>query len=456
MVNIPIKQFTSFPHVTIQLPIYNESRVVKRLIKSVCAIDYPKDCLQIQILDDSTDVTPEIVNTIIEQYKAKGFKIEHRIRGRRYGFKAGALAEGLKTATGEYVAIFDADFLPYPEFLKETLKFFTEDSIGMVQTPWDHINRDYSFLTKAQAMFLDTHFSIEQVVRHASGRFFNFNGTAGVWRRRCIKESGGWQADTLAEDLDLSYRAQLNGWKFIYHNKKLSKAELPIQMNSFKNQQKRWIVGTLQVAKKLLAEVLLSSNPIKVKVDAFFHLTSYLIYLVSLVASVLVVPSILLRLNTRLSGSIFIDLCLFMVLTVSVFIYHLSAQYACGNRKFFKNVGYNILLVAFSMGMSISNSAAIIETFVSRKFVFYRTPKLGEIKSRSLNKERRILQLLRLMPCLEILLGIYFMIAFNFALAHSMYESLAFLGIFSIGFFYVGILSIYDYRETRVPLALKK
>src|SRR5690606_27239054 len=276
--HIPKDKVSTDAVVTIQLPLYNEMYVAERLINAVCEIDYPKDKMQIQVLDDSTDETTELVHNVVEEKKRLGFDITHLRRGSRKGFKAGALKEGMKTAKGEYIAIFDADFIPHKDFLKKTLAFFTDNKIGMVQTRWEHLNGDYSMLTKAQALALDGHFVIEQTVRNKAGFFINFNGTGGVWKKACIEDAGNWHDDTLTEDLDLSYRAQLNGWRFVFLKDFTSPAELPSEINALKVQQWRWTKAAVERAKKILPLVWKSNIPLRVKLQSTFHLTNNIIF----------------------------------------------------------------------------------------------------------------------------------------------------------------------------------
>ncbi|MEY3312305.1 MAG: hypothetical protein RL348_1654, partial [Bacteroidota bacterium] len=269
---------TEWPQVTIQLPVFNEVYVVERLVKAVCEMEYPIDKLEIQLLDDSTDETVEVSRRIVSEYSSKGFDIKHIHRIDRSGFKAGALKSGLETAKGEYVGIFDADFVPNTDFLQKTIPHFQNAEIGMVQTRWEHLNEDYSYLTRAQALALDGHFVIEQQVRNKAGFFINFNGTAGIWRKSCIEDAGNWHADTLAEDLDLSYRAQLRGWKFMFLNDVTSPAELPADINGLKTQQFRWTKGAVETAIKLLPMVWKSSLPLKIKAECTVHLTSNIVF----------------------------------------------------------------------------------------------------------------------------------------------------------------------------------
>src|ERR687883_106700 len=275
---VPAGQFATLPPVTIQLPIYNEMYVADRLIDAVCQLDYPRELLEIQVLDDSTDETRAVAEQAVRRNAAKGIDITYLHRTDRTGFKAGALEAGMKVAKGEFIAIFDADFIPSTDFLQRTVQFFSDPKVAMVQARWGHINQDYSLLTKVQSILLDAHFVLEHGGRNRSGHFFNFNGTAGIWRRAAIVDAGGWQHDTLTEDLDLSYRAQLRGWRFVYLPEIEAPAELPVEMSSFKSQQFRWAKGSIQVAKKMLPTILRAEIPFSVKMEAFFHLTNNFAY----------------------------------------------------------------------------------------------------------------------------------------------------------------------------------
>jgi cellulose synthase/poly-beta-1,6-N-acetylglucosamine synthase-like glycosyltransferase len=270
----PLGRFDRLPSVTIQLPLYNEMYVVDRLIESVCAIDYPRELLEIQVLDDSTDETRAIAELAVRRHAVQGIDIKYIHRTDRHGYKAGALDEAMRVAKGEFIAIFDADFSPQRDFLMRTIHHFTSDKVAMVQTRWGHINEDYSLLTKIQAILLDAHFVLEHGGRNRGGCFFNFNGTAGIWRREAIVDAGGWQHDTLTEDLDLSYRAQLRGWQFIFLPDHVAPAELPVEMNAFKSQQHRWAKGSIQTFLKLMPRILHSDLPLRVKAEAFFPLSA--------------------------------------------------------------------------------------------------------------------------------------------------------------------------------------
>ena len=371
--NIPIENMKFNSMVTIQLPLYNELYVVERLINAICAIDYPKELMEIQVLDDSTDETVNLAARIVEEKQKEGFNIFHIRRNSRKGFKAGALKEGMKTAKGDYIAIFDADFIPNKNFLKKTLSFFNDDNVGMVQTRWEHLNGDYSLLTKAQALALDGHFVIEQSVRNKAGFFINFNGTGGVWKRKCIEDSGNWHDDTLTEDLDLSYRAQLNGWKFIFLKDFTSPAELPSEINALKNQQFRWTKGAIETAKKILPLVWKSNVPLRVKLQSTFHLTNNMVFPFILLAAILNVPLIFIK-NSGSHEAYFAILSLFVLAFVSSFLFYLYSQKDV-RRDWRKKIVLFPLFMAGSMGFAVNNSRAVMEGLLNRKSEFVRTPK---------------------------------------------------------------------------------
>jgi cellulose synthase/poly-beta-1,6-N-acetylglucosamine synthase-like glycosyltransferase len=325
------RRFQRLPRVTVQLPMYNERYVARRVIELACGIEYPRDRLQIQVLDDSTDDTVEVARQAVEDMRRLGHDIVYIHRDNRHGYKAGALQEGLETATGEFVCIFDADFLPPPGILHKTIHHFTDDRVGMVQARWEHINRDYSLLTKTQAVLLDGHFVMEHGARNRSGRFMSFNGTAGIWRISCISDAGGWQHDTLTEDLDLSYRAQLKGWEFLFLPDLCSPAELPPEMEAFKAQQYRWAKGGAQTCRKVLPRILRSPVPLKVKWEAFFHLTSCTVYLYMVLLTVLLFPVLYMGVGIpqhRTVWGALLDASLFLIATCSA-----SSFYACSQRE---------------------------------------------------------------------------------------------------------------------------
>src|SRR3954449_11467209 len=361
--------FSDLPAVTVQLPLYNEMYVVERLLDAVAAIRYPRDRYQIQVLDDSTDETQDICRRKIVELAARfpELDIEYIHRVDRTGFKAGALDNGMRTAKGELILIFDADFLPRADILERTVDHFTDPKVAVVQCRWEHINRDFSALTEAQALMLDGHFVMEHAGRNWSGRFFNFNGTAGIWRRAAIAEAGGWQHDTLTEDMDLSYRAQLLGWRFVYVPDVAAPAELPVEMSSFKAQQFRWAKGSVQVAKKLLMTILRSNATFAQKSEAFFHLTNNLAYPLLLVLSILLLPNLALRSHHGWREVLMIDLPLFFGTTASVASFYLASQReialmrAPGERKrsIWSAVRLLPLVMSIGIGLCVNQTRAV-------------------------------------------------------------------------------------------------
>ena len=371
------------PFVTIQLPIFNEQFVIERLIQACCKIDYPRDRFEIQVLDDSTDETVAVAKEIVERYAA-GFAglapqpIYYLHRENRYGFKAGALDAGLKVARGEFVAIFDADFVPPRDWVMKVIHHFAEPGIGMVQTRWTHLNRNYSFLTQVEAMLLDGHFVLEHGGRSRAGVFFNFNGTAGMWRTRVIGEAGGWQHDTLTEDTDLSYRAQMCGWKFMYLQDVECPAELPIEMTAFKTQQARWAKGLIQTGKKILPRVLKSDAPWHTKLEAWYHLTANISYPLMIVLSVLLMPAMIIRSYQGWMQMLLIDFPLFVASTLSVSTFYMVAQRELYPKRWWRGYLYVPFVMALGgVGLTITNTKAVLEALFGIKSAFARTPKFG-------------------------------------------------------------------------------
>ena len=436
-------RFKELPRVTVQLPIYNELYVARRLITASCDIDYPRELLDIQVLDDSTDETISVARECVNELREKGFDIHYIHRLNRKGFKGGALANGLETAKGDFIAVFDADFVPQKDILQNTIHFFADKSIGMVQTRWSYLNRKYSFLTKIQAIMLDGHFVIEHTARNWSGRFFNFNGTGGVWRKEAIETAGGWQNDTLTEDLDLSYRSQLKGWKFIFLKDNLSPSEIPVEINGFKSQQHRWAKGSIQTAKKLLPQILKSKLPLKVKVEAFFHLTNNFSYLLMLMLSVLIYPSMVARINIGWFQMIITDVPFLLVATIGI-----SFFYLCSQKEAYKDwksrLFYMPMLMSLGIGLSVSNSKAVLEAVFNKDTEFNRTPKynIEKKKDRWLGKKYKVE--MNSLVIVELLLGIYFTFNIYFAFVNRIYVSIPFLMIFQMGYFYVAFLSLYQ------------
>ena len=438
---VPKDGFDEEPMVTIQLPLYNEMYVAERLIKAVCEIEYPKDKMEIQVLDDSTDETTSIVAKVVEQKKHQGFYISHIRRGTREGFKAGALKEGMKIAKGEYIAIFDADFIPQKEFLKKTLSFFSDDKVGMVQTRWEHLNGDYSIITKAQALALDGHFVIEQTVRNKSGFFINFNGTGGIWRKRCIEEAGNWHADTLTEDLDLSYRAQLIGWRFVFLKDFTSPAELPSEINALKSQQFRWTKGAVETAKKILPLVWKSKVPLRVKLQSTFHLTNNLVFPFILLAAILNVPLIFVK-NSGSHEAYFAIMSLFVLAFISSFLFYLYSQKDI-RADWRKKIVLFPLFMAGSMGLAVNNSRAVFEGLMNRKSEFVRTPKFKqESEKDSWVGNKYLNRKLGFSVIVEAILAVYCFIGVLSSIYFLELASIPFQLLFFLGFSFIAITSI--------------
>lgn len=430
--------------VTIQLPMYNEMYVVERLIDSVCEIDYPKDKLEIQVLDDSTDETVDVVAKLVKAKQDLGFDIQHVRRTNREGFKAGALKEGMKSAKGKYIAIFDADFIPRKDFLRNTLRYFTTDKIGLVQTRWEHLNEDYSILTKIQALALNGHFVIEQTVRNKSGFFIQFNGTGGVWLKECIEDAGNWNADTLTEDLDLSYRAQLRGWKFVYLRDFTTPAELPAEMNALKAQQFRWTKGAIETSKKLLPLVWKGNIPLRVKLQATFNLTNNLVFPFTLLAGILNVPLIFIK-NAGPYWNFFNFMAIFIVAFISTFLFYLFAQKDV-HHDWRKKIALFPLFMAGSMGFTLNNTRAVVEGLMSRKSEFVRTPKFKvEKKTDKLSSEKnKYLAKTKIQPStyIELLLAAYCFIGVSAAIYFMEIAAIPFQLMFFFGFATVSLMSL--------------
>jgi cellulose synthase/poly-beta-1,6-N-acetylglucosamine synthase-like glycosyltransferase len=437
----PPPPLATLPRVTIQLPIYNEMYVADRLIDRVCEIDYPRELLEIQVLDDSTDETREIAELAVRRHAARGFDIQYLHRVDRKGYKAGALEAGLKKAKADYIAIFDADFIPPKDFLRGTLPHFADPNVGMVQARWGHINQDYSLLTKIQAILLDAHFVLEHGGRNRAGCFFNFNGTAGVWRRQTIDAAGGWQHDTLTEDLDLSYRAQLLGWKFVFLPDLVSPAEVPVEMNSFKSQQHRWAKGSIQTCMKLLPRILSSDQPLQVKAEAFFHLTANFNYVLMTVLSVLMFPAMYVRYNMGWTEMLLIDIPLFLAATMSFFNFYMVSQ-----RELYPDwrarLKYLPFLMSIGIGLCVNNTRAVLEALFRNESEFARTPKYGIERATDDWAGKKYHQTVGVQSLIELGLGLYFTGTVFYALINQIYGTLPFLMLFQVGFLYTGLVSI--------------
>jgi cellulose synthase/poly-beta-1,6-N-acetylglucosamine synthase-like glycosyltransferase len=429
------------PVVTIQLPLYNEMYVADRLIDAVCRIAYPRERLEIQVLDDSTDETASIADLAVRRFAAQGFDIKYFHRTNRVGYKAGALEAGLKVARGEFVAIFDADFIPSADFLLRMVAYFTGDRIAMVQARWGHINQNYSLLTKIQSILLDGHFVLEHGGRNRAGRFFNFNGTAGIWRRAAIDDAGGWQHDTLTEDLDLSYRAQLRGWQFVFVPDLIAPAEVPVEMNAFKSQQHRWAKGSIQTCRKLLPQILRAKVPLSVKAEAFFHLTANFNYPLMVVLSVLMFPSMVIRYNMGWYEMMLIDVPLFFAATFSVCNFYMVCQRELHD-DWRARIRYLPFLMSIGIGLCINNTRAVFEALFNKQSEFARTPKYRIEGAADEWIGKKYHQSVAVQPLIELALGLYFTATVFYALANQIYGTIPFLVLFQVGFLYTGLLSI--------------
>ncbi len=438
----PARPLEQFPVVTMQLPVYNEYYVVERLIHATCELEYPKDRLEIQVLDDSTDETTELVARMVQDYRQKGFDIIHVRRSSRAGFKAGALKEGLKTAKGEFIAIFDADFIPNKDFLLRTLPYFYADEhVGLVQTRWEHLNSDYSFLTRVQAMALDGHFVIEQNVRNKAGFFINFNGTGGIWRKACIFDAGNWEADTLTEDLDLSYRAQLKGWRFKFLNDVTSPAELPSEINALKSQQFRWTKGAIETARKILPRVWKSDLPLEKKIHATFHLSNNIVFPFILLAGILNVPLIFIK-HQGGYEHYFTIMAVFVFAFLGSFLFYLYSQKDVYH-DWQKRMLLFPLFMAGSMGFAVNNTRAVIEGLFRKKTEFVRTPKYSVIdKKDNWTDKKYVFQKFNYTVIIELILALYCLFGVAASIYYLELAAVPFQLMFSLGFGLVAWLSI--------------
>jgi len=444
----PKSRFNDLPKVCIQLPIYNEVYVVDRLINAVCKINYPKDKLEIQILDDSTDETSEVLKKLTAEKHKEGFNIVYYHRDKREGFKAGALKEGLEKTDAEYIAIFDADFIPNEDFLEKTIHYFTDPKVGMVQTRWEHLNAEYSLLTRAQALALDGHFVMEQQVRNKAGFFMNFNGTAGVWSKQCIIDAGNWQSDTLTEDLDLSYRAQLKGWKFIFLNEYTTPSELPVEINALKNQQFRWTKGAIESSKKILKLVWKSDIPLKIKLYSTFHLTMNIVFPLIVIAGILNVPLVYIK-NTGNYDEYFAFMSIFVLAFTSSFLMYLYSQkdvYPDWKRRIYLFP----VFMAGSMGFALNNTIAVIEGLFNIKSEFIRTPKF-KVESNKADWKNKKYAVRKISPVVfvELAFAIWALFGIGLASYYSEIAAIPFLSMYCLGYSVIAILSIKHALESK-------
>jgi len=443
----PISRFTELPKVTIQLPIFNEQFVIDRLVDSICKLEYPCEKLEIQVLDDSTDETVDVASAVVERYAAMGHNITYHHRTNREGFKAGALDAGLKKTDSEFIAIFDADFTPPSDWLQKVIHHFAEPEIGMVQTRWTHLNRDYSFLTEIEAILLDGHFVLEHGGRSRAGVFFNFNGTAGMWRRKAIEDAGGWEHDTLTEDTDLSYRSQLKGWKFRYLQDVECPAELPIEMTAFKTQQARWAKGLIQCARKDLPFVLRASVSRREKIEAWYHLTANISYPLMIILSTLLMPAMIIRSYQGWFQMLCIDLPLFLASTFSISSFYLVSQKELFPRTWLRTFLYLPALMGLGIGLTITNTKAVMEALVGIKSPFARTPKYRVVSKKERSAAaKKYRKRLGWVPYMELFIGCYFALTIWYAMTTENYFTVPFLFLFVFGYWYTGIMSLLQGR----------
>ena len=445
----PPCHFDDLPLVTVQLPIFNEQFVIDRLIEAVCAMDYPKEKLEIQVLDDSTDETQEVAAETVARYAALGHPIVYIHRTNRHGYKAGALDAGLKVAKGEFVAIFDADFVPPTDWIMKVIHHFAEPEIGMVQTRWTYLNRDYSTLTQIEAILLDGHFVLEHGARVRSGEFFNFNGTAGMWRLKAISDGGGWQHDTLTEDTDLSYRSQMAGWKFKYLPEVECPSELPIEMTAFKTQQARWAKGLIQTSIKVLPQVFRSNMSRRNKIEAVYHLTANLSYPLMIVMTALLMPAMICRFYQGWFQMLLIDVPLFTASTFSIAVFYVVSQRILFPKNWMKTFFYLPLLMALGIGLTVTNTKAVMEALFGIKSAFVRTPKFRVAKKGEKSQAAKYRKRLILAPWIELLIGCYFFLAILYTFSNHNYFTAPFLILFVIGYWYTGLMSLLQGRFER-------
>src|ERR1051325_1597922 len=444
------------PHITVQLPLFNEMYVIERLLKAVTEIDYPRERLEIQVLDDSTDETVKLASATVEAYARKGFDIHYIHRTDRTGFKAGALENGLKTARGELVAIFDADFVPKPDCLRKLVAYFTDPLVGCAQMRWSHINGDYNLLTRLQTIMLDGHFVVEQTVRNRTGGFFNFNGTAGIWRRRAIELSGGWQHDTLTEDTDLSFRAQLMGWRFVYLLDEDAPAEIPVEVNAFKAQKRAWAKGVMKVGLKLCPRFWRAPLALRVKAELFFRLLGNISYPLMIVPSFLQFPLLLVRYNQPFYHLMGLDLPLLFFSSISVLLFYGSAVWYL-DKKRAPRLLHLPLVMGLGIGLAFSNARAVLEALLGVKSEFVRTPKYRvEDAADATWKRKKYKRKRGLLPLLELSFAIYFLLAITYSARLHMWGTIPFLLLFFFGFGYMGLMSLLQTASGKRIAALWK
>jgi cellulose synthase/poly-beta-1,6-N-acetylglucosamine synthase-like glycosyltransferase len=441
------------PRVTVQLALFNEVNVVERLLDHVVKMDWPRDRLEIQVLDDSTDDTVWVAQAVCRKYREEGFDIAYLHRANRTGYKAGALKEGLRSAKGEFVAMFDADFIPTVDFLRQAVPHFGDPRIAFVQGCWDHLNRDFSLLTQVQAILLDGHFVFEHTARHRSHAFFNFSGTAGMWRVSAIADAGGWQHDTITEDADLSYRAQLKGWRGVYLKDMVVPAELPVEVNAFKSQQHRWAKGNAQVIRKMMKTILFSKESLHTKAECWFHLTANCNYLLMVMLSVIMVPCMIFRAGTPAHILLLTDGPFFLLNAVSVGLYFgLSQREVYNNRNWTSRLKYIPALMSLGIGLCLNQTKAVLEGFFTDDIEFKRTPKLGvdENGNGARNRNARAYKVPKsLLTFMELGFALYYFGAVLVSIYIRKWASVPFIWLFFSGYAYISFMSLADMKIFR-------
>ena len=447
---IPMGGPDFLPVVTVQLAVFNEVNVVERLLDHVVRLDWPRDRLEIQMLDDSTDDTTRVARDLCAKYRLLGFDIDYLHRTDRTGYKAGALQNGLRTAKGEFVAMFDADFLPTVDFLRLAVPHFAEARVAFVQGCWDHLNRDFSLLTQVQAILLDGHFVFEHTARHRTHAFFNFSGTAGMWRVSAIADAGGWQHDTITEDADLSYRAQLKGWRGVYLKDLVVPAELPVEVNAFKCQQHRWAKGNAQVIRKMMKTILLSKESLHTKAECWFHLTANCNYMLMVILAIIMVPCMILRAGTPPRILLLTDGPFFLLNAVSVGLYFgLSQREVTTNTHWLSRLKFIPGLMSLGIGLCLNQSKAVLEGFFTDDIEFKRTPKLGvdENGNGARNRNARAYKVPKsLLTFLELGFALYYFGAVLASIYIHKWASVPFIWLFFSGYAYISCMSLLDVR----------
>jgi cellulose synthase/poly-beta-1,6-N-acetylglucosamine synthase-like glycosyltransferase len=443
----PATRFDELPRVTVQLPLFNERNVVDQLMDAMLKLEYPREKLQIQVLDDSTDETHPYTEALVARLREQGHPIEYFHRSNREGFKAGALQAGMKTATGDLFAVFDADFMPPTDFLLRTIHHFADPQVGVVQTRWTYVNRHENLLTEVQGLMLDGHFALEHVARFGGGLFFNFNGTAGILRRQMIDEAGGWQHDTLTEDSDLSYRAQLKGWKFVYLPQVECPSELPVDTYGFQVQQSRWAKGLTQVALKLLPQIMRAPVGWREKAEAWFHLTPNLSYPLMVIVSILMLPVMMVRFYVGWVDMLVVDAPLIVCSFWSVVGFYLLSQHSLYPKTWKRAVFFLPALLAMGVALTISNTKAVLEALLGIQTSFVRTPKYaGGAKSVSVQYKRRSGWL----PYAELAFGTAFLGMVAYAINVMNFFALPFLLIFVTGYYWAGFSTLWQEYQGKV------